>query len=248
MGGTLRRLRQVAAWSGIAVLVLALALPASAGSRDVQLRGVVVFLDQSGSGFVLRQAGRFAGGEVRVRVTGRTTIHQTNDGNNDDEEEDQQGADQQGVSVGDIVQVEGRMLSGGRLIARDVWILGRVPATLQEGQFPTGFLPFGVFPVPRLLSAPQIFFPTDGEVIPGPEFTVAGRTIPGATVHVDVLLVMTLARFQVAQGDVRADSSGFFALPVHPVTQYGGATYLLTVSGTINNQATPATTLTVHHE
>ncbi len=237
------RLRQVAAWSGIAVLMLALALPANAASRNVRLRGVVVFIDQSGDGFVLRQAGRFAGGDVRVRVSGGTTIHPTNDGNDDDEE-----GDQQGIIVGDIVQVEGRMLSGGRLIARDVWILSRGPATLLEGQFPPGFPPFGVFPVPRPLSAPQIFFPTDGEVIPGPEFTVAGRTVPGATVHVDVLLVTMLARFQVAQGDVRADSSGFFALPVHPVTQYGGATYLLTVSGTINNQSTPATTLTVHHE
>ncbi len=229
-------MRQIAAGVVIAMLGVFTILPAGAWAADTRIQGVIVSLDQAGGGFVLRTQSRVNEDQIVVRITARTRVHLASLA---DEGEDTSHE----LSVGDIVSVEGRVRGDGQVVARDIQIIARADSSSPRWSWGGNFPPF-FRPSPKPLTAPEIFTPASGDGVDA-EFAVVGRTLPGAVVHVDVQLVVFVARFQVAASDVTANRNGFFVLTVRPVTQYRGASYHVTVLASAQGRTTPQASIDV---
>lgn len=165
------------------------------------------------------------------------------------------------LRVGQWVEVEGQLLGNGQVLAREIRFGRRKgrgpiiivppgvqpPVTVPPGiQPPPGVVPPGVQPPVRPFpAAPQILFPPDGTQIAAGEFTVVGRTLPGAVVRVDVTLEVFGLQFPMSSAEVVADASGFFTSPVRPSVRIAGALYRITVRARFNGILSPPASVVV---
>lgn len=224
-----------------ALLVAAAAAPAHAqhdrDGRRIDVRGVIVAINNRERSFVLREERR---GEERfwlVEVLPGTRIEFGLERDDDDDGERIVAAGgRRPLRVGHIVAVEGRLRDERRIRARDITVIGLV---LRLPPFPVR-PPIG-FP----LRPPEIFFPQDGTEISTPEFVVVGRTVPGASVRIDVMSAWGFFQFQVAGADVTADEAGIFIATIRPTLRLSGGTYRITVRATASSITLPVTSLTV---
>lgn len=229
----------------VAVLVLSVAVPAraqheSAGGR-IEVTGVIVAIDARDRSFVLREDRRREDRFWVVQVLPQTRIefgrHEAND-DDDDGEKLAMARHLRPLRVGHIVEVEGRVIDGRRIAAREITVIGRA---FRVPPFPGPRPPFGLPP----LQAPQVFFPQDGAEVETGEFIIVGRTAPRAQVHVDVLTSWAFFHFVVGSADVTADGNGIFVATVRPSFRVSGGVYRITVRATASGVTSPQTTVSV---
>lgn len=239
--------------------MLAAAMPAAAHHdrdvRKIEVRGIIVAMDARTQAFLLRED-RPRGtdhlwvvqmqSDTRLKIEGR---------DKDDDDNDLGGRNfvprvLPRLEVGQFVEVEGRVIADGRILAREIKLLGHTRAVPpQVIVVPPPVLP--PFPQPPFFGfpqQPQIFFPQNGAVINTAEFTVIGRTFPFAQVHIDVMTVWAFFQFGAASADVTADGNGFFATTVRPSIRLPGATYRITVTSRVSGVALPPTTINVSQQ
>ncbi len=227
------------------VLLLVVAVPARAEHEDawgrIQVTGVIVAIDARERSFVLREDRRREDRFWVVQVLPQTRIefglHDVND-DDDDGEKLAIARQLRPLRVGQIVEVNGRMIDGRRIVAREITVISRAP---RVPPLPGPRPPFGFPPLP----APQIFFPQDGTEVNTGEFVIIGRTSPRAQVHVDVLTSWAFFQFVVGSADVTADGSGIFVATVRPSYRLSGGIYRITVRATVSGVTSPPTTVSV---
>lgn len=218
----------------LTALLLLPAIPARAQSnqaqgRDLEIRGVVVSVDPSGHGFVLRRSRQESRPWI-VRITEQTQVRLSESLADEDDDDDDVT-----VAVGDLVTVGGRSVGNRQLIARQVTIFG------HAGQLPAPV------PVPRpTLPSPTLFAPANGETFNTSEIVVIGRTVPGARVHID-LAAESSFRGTISSADAVADASGVFYTKVRVPWQASGVTYRITVISRLDGQVSSPTSVVVRH-
>ncbi len=238
----------------IAVLVLTVALPARAENardinkdvdlqkiRDIELKGVVVAFDPYDRGFILNTRLRRGSTRVwRVRVTDQTQIQPANDTSDDEAEDDGTFP----LGVGDVVIVAGPLVGNRLIVARQIKVVGHVDSPEQLGR-PLFPLPPVVAGLP-LLPPPQLFAPSNGQEINAQEILVAGRTVPGVKVHIEVILDAAF-RYLATTADTWADANGVFAARVALPVGLPGAKYLIRVTSSSDGGTSAPATVIVRH-
>ncbi len=225
-------MRLARAWAvvGIAVLVLAFAIPVRAQNvHEIEIKGVILAVDSAGRGFVLARSRRGDPRRWLVRITEQTQIQLADNDDDDDEDEIH-------LAVGDVVSVRGDALGGRRLLAKQVTIEAR-----GAGQ-PIVSPPVPVHPP---IAAPQLFTPVNGETVNTADILIVGRTVPGASVHVDVS-VDAYYRPGPTAVDTQADANGVFTARVNPPGRYSGADIHITVTSRSGGVTSTPTTILVH--
>ncbi|MGQ0548083.1 MAG: DUF5666 domain-containing protein [Armatimonadota bacterium] len=234
------------------VAVPVLATPAAADHERrgrVEIRGMVVSIDFHNRTFhVQARGGRFGGHTWAVVVDRRTDFEfrRRRDRDHDDEDFDHErpGRGFRRLAVGDLVEVEGRLIDQGTILARGVEVFrrGRI-----GGPPPFGAPPIITQPV-FTLPAPVISFPIDGSVVARNEFIVSGRTVRQARVHIKVAPIMGPVALQTHDFETDADSSGFFSAHIAParLLTRRGMQYQITVVAESQGVQSPPTTLIVH--
>lgn len=243
------------------LLFLILAIPAGAShesGKRIRVSGVIVSLHPQGNSFWLQQRRRDGDRLWVVQINGRTKIERDDD--DDDDDDDDEDRDHRRtrfwrLDVGDVVRVEGRAVGNQHILAREIEIVGhaRDPISAGRAPFPQPPFPDPRFPQPPFPQpsgapygyAPEILSPHNGAEIATSEFTIIGRTFPGAQVHIDVLAQFALVRVAVASADVVADYSGIFTYTVRPPLRFGGATYVITATTRFQGVVSPPTSITV---
>ncbi len=244
------------------LLMLAAALPAAADNDNnrhkVDVRGVIVAVDARSQSFLLREDQRGARFDrtwvvtiqpnTKFRVEGRG-LNDRNDDWNDKTGRVYQGY-HQFLRVGAFVEVEGRLVANGRILATEINFRGQVqqPSPPIAVFPPTTLPPYQQYPQPPIYGFPQqtqILYPQNGAVITTPEFTVIGRSFPYAQVRVEVSTVFTFFTFGAGSTDVTADANGFFAATIRPSVRLPGATYRITVTSQVSGYPMQPVTITV---
>jgi len=212
----------------ISSLLLVSGLPARAqsnqGGPDIQLQGVVIAVDPSGIGFVLRRPRQPESRAWKIQITDDTDVQLT------DALADEDDVDDPEVAVGDFVTVIGQRAGSRLLLAKTVIIFG-------HAQAPTPAL------VHPLLAAPQLFAPSNGETITGSQILIVGRTVPGATVHFD--LGFEGNRSLTTSADTHADANGIFSVKVGLPWRGLRGNYRLTATSSLNGQVSTPTSVVV---
>lgn len=233
---TIKRLFAV----GLGVLLVAiLASPAGAhheGDRQIRVSGVIVSLHPQAGSFLLQQRRRAGDRFWVVQINRRTEIED----DDDDENDRDHGGRFRTLDVGDVVRIRGRAIGSQQILAREIEIVGRI-----TGPISTGPVPFPQPPFPPFAFAPEILLPRNGAEISTSEFSVIGRTFPGAQVRIDVLAQFTFIRVSVAGADVTADNTGLFTQTVRPSPRLAGATYTITVTAIFQGVVSPPTSIVV---
>jgi len=204
--------------------------------RDIRLRGTIIDLQTHAQGIFRLQESTGAGGfpwtvqlHAQVKVEGQL----------DDRGEEK--VDGRGpqiamrlLRVGDVVDVQGRVIGRQQIQAREIRFRG------QTGAFPV--------PVPGPVPFPGqtvIISPHEGEEIGTEEFSVIGQTVPGAQVRIGVSARFGVFQVQVAGGTVTADHTGYFVFVVRPSVRIPGSLYTITATSIIQGQTAPAVSVTV---
>jgi len=212
----------------MAIVVFALAIPVRAQPvREIQIRGVVVSVDSAGRGFIL---GRSRQGQARpwfIRVSEQTQLQFANE--DDDDDEDQ-------VYVGDVVIVKGQPVGSRRILAKVVIVQAR--GSGQPVMLPSPF------PVRPPIAAPQLFIPTNGETINTADILIVGRTVPGATVHIDVSIDALFWQGPTSV-DTQADANGVFSARVNPSGRSSGSNIRIIVTSIADGVTSAPTTVVV---
>ncbi len=224
-------MRLARAWAvlGIAVLVLALAIPVRAQNvYEIEIKGVIVSVDPAGRGFVLARSRRGDARRWFVRITEQTQIQIADNDDDDDEDEIH-------LAVGDLVSVKGQALGARRLLAKQVTIEAR-----GAGQ-PIVSPPVPVHPP---IAAPQLFTPANRETINTADILIVGRTVPGSNVHIDVS-VDAFFRPGPTSADTQADANGVFVAKVNPPGRFSGANIRITVTSNAGGVTSAPTTVVV---
>jgi hypothetical protein len=243
------------------VLLLTLAVPAGAhherDRREIEVSGVIVALDARDGSFVLHELRRRGGDHIWVvQLHPRVRIEFAR--HDDDDDDDESGEkhhdwDRQSrtgfrhLRIGHMIDVEGRLIADGHIQARKITILRlarKLPPTVSI-EPPVGRRPFPR-PGPVFSQAPQILLPQDGAEIATAEFTVIGRTLPRAQVHIEVTTLWLIFTLPGSSADVVADDSGFFASTIRPAFRLPGAAYRITVTASIQGVALSPSSITVH--
>lgn len=230
----------------LAVLVTGItvvAAPAGATSFNrgrVEVRGVVVSIDRKARIFFLQLRRRqFVQHVVAVLVDRRTEFdfkgfHDRDDDDEDDEDFDRRTRRFRRLVVGDIVEVQGRLVDHGTILAREVLVEGRArraPPTI------VGSVP-----------APVIVFPYDGMSVNGHEFLLAGRTVGRARVFILLAIVFGPVAFQTLHFETTADDDGAFATTIRPGFVRRGVQYRITVQSDFQGVQSPPATVTVRQD
>ncbi len=227
-------MRRARVWAmvGVAVLVLAFAIPVRAQNvREIEIKGVIVTVDSAGRGFILARSRRGDARRWLVRINEQTNI-QLGDNVDDDDE------DEVNLAVGDLVTVKGDALGARRLLAKQVTIEAR-----GAGQ-PIVSPPVPVHPP---IAAPHLYTPANGETINSADVLIVGRTVPGANVHIDVSVdVYFRDRPGPTTVDTVADANGVFTARVNPPGRYSGADMHITVTSRSGGVVSAPTTIVVH--
>lgn len=253
------------------ILLLGVAGPALAQNQpslgQVEVTGTVVTLRPGDQSFVLREdrrQDRFWVVEVQPRTRfdfrGRTAAGDDDNaapgfggpGNGMPGPGWNQPGDFRLLRVGQIVQVDGRLLAEGRIVAREVTILSFGQNVPPRNAPPLVIItpprrpPFARPPVRFTPYPPQIFYPLNGSEINTSEFTVVGRTVPGALVRIDVSTSWFLFTFPSGTAETWTDDGGMFTATVRPSTRLFGAAYRITVRATAYGVVLPPTSVTVY--
>jgi len=214
--------------------------------QRIEFEGVIVAMDRYRQGLLQVQDWRrsLPGAIWTVRLTGQTRI-ETRDRRRWDDDDDRWGDDGRGIQaagrllrVGDLVTVEGRV-AGSQILAEEITVRGRGYAPPRSGPYPQPA------PYPTAGWQTVILAPQAGSEVSGSEFTVVGRTLPGAQVQVHVQARWSVFQVQVANSTVTADQSGIFILAVRPTMRVPGATYTITATPHYQGVAMPPVTVTV---
>lgn len=237
-------------WAGAvaAVLLVGIAVPAGAQhDRDedrVDFTGVIIATDTRDQTIVVREERRRADRVWLVQIVPRTRIEVDRRWYDDDAPGLGPGFGPGGpevgagrsrfwlLRVGHTVEVEGRVLDGRRVVAREITVIGRVRPPFPRPPFAP-------------LRPPQVFFPQNGAVVDRNELVVVGDTVPRARVHVDLLASWPFFPVVVARAEVAADESGIFVARLRPADRVSAGTYRLAVRSTIGGITSPTTTLVV---
>lgn len=204
--------------------------------RDIRLRGTIIDLQTHAQGvFRLQESSGVRGFLWTVQLHPQITVQ----GQLDDRGEERvEGRGHQValrlLRVGDLVDVEGRVIGSQQIQAREIRFRG------QTGAFPV--------PVPGPVPFPGqtvIISPRQGEEIETEEFSVIGQTVPGAQVRIGVSARFGVFQVQVASGTVTADHNGYFVFVVRPSLRIPGSVYTITVTSTFQGQSAPAVSVTV---
>ncbi len=250
---TIKRLYAV--WLGV-LLVVTLASPAGAhheGGRQIRVSGVIVSLHPQAGSFLLQQRRR-AGDRFWVVQINRRTEIEDDDGDDDDDDDDRDHdrAGFRGLDVGTVVRVKGQAAGSQHILAREIEIVGHIsgPISTAPVPFPQPPFPFPQPPFPQppgtpFPFAPEILLPRNGAEIATSEFSIIGRTFPGAQVRIDVLAQFAFVRVSVAGADVTADNTGLFSHTVRPSPRLAGATYTITVTARFQGVVSPPTAIVV---
>lgn len=230
----------------LAVLVSAItvvARPAGANHQDrgrVEVRGIVVSIDRKARTFYLQPRRSQGGLHVLAVLVDRRTdfefkgLHDRDDDDEDDEDFDRRTRRFRRLVVGDIVEVQGRLIDHGAILAREVLVEGRarrVPPTIV-GSIPT----------------PVIVFPYDGMSVNGHEFLLAGRTVGRARVIIQLAIVFGPVAFQTLHFETTADDAGAFATTIRPGFVRRGVQYRITVQSDFQGVQSPPATVTVRQD
>jgi hypothetical protein len=204
--------------------------------RDIRLRGTITDLQTSAQGvFRLQESSRVRGFPWTVQLHPQIKV----EGQLDDR--GQEKVDGRGpqiamrlLRVGDVVDVQGRVIGSQQIQAREIRFRG------QTGAFPV--------PVPGPVPFPGqtvIITPHEGEEIRTEEFSVIGQTAPGAQVRIGVGARFGVFQVQVASGTVTADTTGYFVFVVRPSVRIPGSVYTITATSIFQGQTAPAVSVTV---
>ncbi|MGH2404822.1 MAG: DUF5666 domain-containing protein [bacterium] len=250
------------------VIVPLMALPAAADhdrGRRVDIRGIVTAVDWHNRTFhVQAQGGRFGGHTWTVVVDRRTEFDvRGRDRDHDlDADHDRRGRSFRGLAVGDLVEVEGRLIDQGTILAREIEVvrrgrnIGAPPygappyAAPPYGAPPYGAPPYGapsVVTQPYTFPAPVISYPLHGSVVGRNEFLISGRTVRQARVYVKVAPVLGAVAMQAYDFQTDADYNGFFSAQVTPgrLITRPGMQYQITVFAVSQGVQSPPATLVV---
>jgi hypothetical protein len=208
--------------------------------QRIEIDGVIIAMDSSGQGLLQIQDRLPSRGNVvwTVRVTGRTRVdgqrgdRRWNDDDDDDNDRSGIRAARRLLHVGDVVEVEGRVVGNNQILAEEITVRGRTRYLPGTG----GPYPYPQYPYPQPAPYPPyawqtvIFSPQPGTDVSGSEFTVVGRTMPGAQVQIHVMARWSVFQVQVANTTVAADQNGMFVLQIRPSMRVPGASYTITAT------------------
>jgi hypothetical protein len=209
--------------------------------RRIEIDGIIIAMDPYRRG-LLQVQDRFRG-QARVwtvRVTPRTRIEGQRGGRRWDDDGTGIGAAQRLLEVGDLIEVEGRLIASDQILAEEIKVRGQARIIPRPGPYPQP-VPYPIPPYgPTVILAPRA-----GTEVSGSEFTVVGRTAPRAHVQVHVMMRWGIFQIQVTNNTVYADQYGFFALVVRPTTRIPGATYTITATSTFQGVSMTPVSVTV---
>ena len=211
--------------------------------QKIEIEGIIIALDPYRQG-VLQVQDRSRARTSRVwtvRLTQQTRVEGQRGGRRWDDD-DGQGlqAAQRLLSIGDLVEVEGRLIADGQILAEEIKVRGQAR-----------FLPPNPFPQPVPFPNPPyswqtiILSPQPGAEVSGGEFTVVGRTTPGAQVQIHVMARWSVFQVQVANSAVTVDQSGIFVFVVRPQVRVPGAVYTITATSTFQGVSMTPVSVTV---
>lgn len=237
------------ALAGLLIIPLS-AVPAAADherGRRVEIRGIVTAIDLHNRRFhVQARGGRFGGHTWAVVVDRRTDfdLRRRRDHDDDDFDHDRPGRGFRRLTVGDLVEVEGRLIDQGTILAREVEVFrrGRIGGPPPFGAPPIVTPP--VFTVP----APVISHPIHGSVVTRSDFVISGQTVRQARVYIKVAPVFGPVAMQAYDFQTDADYNGFFSAHVTPgrLIARRGMQYQITVVAESQGVQSAPTTLVVH--
>lgn len=211
--------------------------------QRIEIDGVIIAMNGYGRGLLQIQDRSRARASIvwTVRVTGRTRVEGYRGDRGDRGWDDGEGsgiqAAQRLLNVGDLVEVEGRVVGNSQILAEEIQVRGRTgyfPGA--GGPYPYPQYPQPQYPYPQQPTYPYpgwqtvILSPQAGTQVSGSEFTVVGRTIPGAQVQIHVMARWSVFQVQVANSTVTADQNGMFVLQVRPSMRIPGASYTITAT------------------
>ncbi len=234
--------------AGLLVIPL-IAVPARAdhGERDrdrgrVELRGIVVGIDWRARAFHVQARRRLDDQRVWVvLVDRRTEFRGSHDDDDFDADHDRPRRGLRRLAVGDAVEVEGRLLDRGTILAREIEVFRR--GRLFQGP---GHPLIGLS-----IPAPVISFPGDGALVRGPEFFLTGRTVGRARVFIQVVSAFGPVTFQTVNVETTSDDNGFFSTPIRPTRPsilVRGLQHQITVTAEHQGVQSPPTTLIVRQD
>ena len=247
--------------------VLAIGVFATPAAADherrgrVEIRGMVTAIDFHNRTFHVQTRGGRFGGHVFAVVVDRRTDFDVRRRDHDDDfdaDHDRPGRGFRRLQVGDLVEVEGRLIDQGTILAREVEVfrrggIGAPPyGAPPYGAPPYGVPPYGAPPVVTppayTLPAPVISYPTNGSVVGRNEFIISGRTVRQARVYIKVAPVMGPVAMQTYDFQTDADYGGFFSAHITParLLTSRGMQYQITVVAESQGVQSPATTLIVY--
>jgi hypothetical protein len=212
------------------------------GGQRIEIDGVIVAIDLYRQGvFQMRDQLRARSTVVwTVRLSPQTRINgQREDRRWDDDDRSGIQATRRILNVGDLVQVQGRLITNGQILAEEIRVRGQGGYTPGPGPYPQPF-PYPPYGWQTVILAPQA-----GAEVSGRAFTIVGRTIPGAQVQIGVMAHWAVFNVQVANATVTADQSGIFVLAVQPSMRMPGTTYTITATPTYQGVSMTPVSVTV---
>ena len=215
--------------------------------QRIEIEGVIIALDPYRQGLLqVQDRSQARASRVwTVRLTPQTRVEGQRGGRRWDDD-DNQGfqAAQRLLNVGDLVEVQGRLvaagIAGGQILAEEITIRGQARFLPRPGPYPQPV----PYPTPYGWQT-VILSPQAGAQVSGGEFTVVGRTTPGAHVQIYVTARWGVFQVQVANTAVTADQSGIFVLVVRPQLRISGAEYTITATSTYQGVSMTPVSVTV---
>ena len=202
--------------------------------QRIEIEGIIIGLEPYRQGLLqVQDRSRARTSRVwTVRLTPQTRVEGQRGGRRwDDDDGHGLQAAQRMLNVGDFVEVEGRLIGNGQILAEEIKVRG------QAGFVPDPYPPYAV--------QTAILSPQPGAQVSGGEFTVVGRTTPGAQVQIHVMARWSVFQVQVANSAVTADRSGIFVFVVRPQMRVPGAIYTITATSTFQGVSTTPVSVTV---
>jgi hypothetical protein len=208
------------------------------GRFDGEVRGVVVSIDRWGRAFHLRERTRFDDRTWLILVDRRTDFDVRR--GRDRDYGDDRGPDFEWfrrLRVGDIVEVEGRLVRRGTILAREIEVFrpGRPIARPPYPQPPVVIVP-----------APVIIFPRPGITIVGIGFVLTGRVGPRARVFIAISTMQGGAVFWKHEMWADADDDGNFRVLIRPGYARYGAQHHIMVKAVQGGAESPPVTVVVN--
>ena len=204
---------------------------------DGEIRGVVVSIDRWGRSFYVRERARFDDRLWRVFVDRRTDfdVRRGRDRYDDDRGRDWEWFRR--LDVGDVVEVEGRLIRHRTILAREIDVFRQ--------RRPISRPPYPQHPV-IIVPAPVIIFPRHGVTIVGGGFVLSGRVGPRVRVLIVVSTMQAGAVYWKHEMWADADDDGNFRVPIRPGYARYGVQHHITVRSVQGGAESPPVTVVVN--